>query len=190
MRLSKYLKVSLVLSAFLMLLSGCSKSIEQRLEEFYLENKDNPDLLIFGDVSIFPQRGLVVIKLWDYGGVLFRVASFDESSDPQIVLNSGTDNFEQLHDEYNLDQEAVMRHLSNLLSTYNDLGVLAVFGTVDGMYIRLVVDHNNVVVFVPDRKRLTEGVLKELTKLEKRAERRFDEHWFTYKPDKPYDFGG
>lgn len=190
MRLPKYLKVSLPLIVSLMLLSGCSKPIEQRLEEFYQENKDNPDLALFSGVSISPARSLYVVKLWDYGGIRVRIASFDQFREPQMELNRGEESLRRLDEEFNLDREAAMQYLTKLFSIYNELEVLAIYGHSQSKYTEFLVDPSNFIVYVPDRSQLTERALRKITELEEKATLKFDEHWFAYKLDKPWSFSG
>lgn len=186
----KHLKVLSVLLASLTLLCGCSKSIEQRLEEFYHKNRDNPDIMMLSDVFITPVRSLYMIKLWDYSGIQIRVASFDRSREPQLVLSHGEESLRRLDEEFNLDHDAAMEYLTKLYSVFDELEVLVVHGAPTRMYIEFFIDPSNVVVYVPDRSRLTESARRDITEFEQRAVLTFDEHWFAYRRDKPFDFGG
>lgn len=172
-----------------MLIFSCHKE-KKDLTLFYNHNKDNSDLLLFDAVHIAPARGMYVIKLFKYDGAVFRIDSFDEYSEPKLVVNNSAESFRQLNDEYNIDYKTTIQYLTNLFSIFNKLDVLAVFGMPDCNYIKFIVDYYNVVVYVPNRDRLSESVLKEINELEKKADRKFDEHWFTYKLDKPFSFSG
>jgi len=187
MRFSTHLRWFLVLVVALALLSSCSKSVE---EKFYDKNRDNPDLMMFDGISIIPQRSSYVIRLWKYGGIQVSVFSYDESRDPRLVLHHGEKSLQRLMEEYNLDHDSAMQYLTKLFSIFNELDVLAVYGRRDHDYIKFVIDPSHVVVYVPDWSKLTKISLEDVTRLEKKATRKFDDHWFVYEPDKPYDFGG
>jgi hypothetical protein len=173
----------------LILLFNCSTE-KKDISEFYIRNKENVHLLSFDAVQIAPARGIYTIKLLKYSGVVFKVIGYDESKEPPLDIINGEENFKLLNKEFNLDHDSTMKYLSNLYSIFKDLDVRAVFGMPDCMYIKFVMDDYNVVVYVPDRSKITTSVMKDLEELEKKARIVFDENWFTYRLDKPFSLSG
>ncbi len=173
--------LSVFLFSFSILSCERGKIDPDDLYEIYKNQKESIEL--FKNVSITPHRNLYEI-IWGKEMVSFIIK--DEQDTRLIYMAQSEASFSLLEKKYNITRYQAERMLEKFYFSFQKLDILALIG--GDAYTVLILTEEQVMIYIPQPNSLSETSKNQLKEREKNIVKRYDEHWFYYKPVRPYNF--
>lgn len=166
-------------------LSSVSCNINNECDLFYdTHNKDLSAIIDLEALIIEPNRNLITIELLNYEGTKFNVEG--KLIDGKLSYYKCEKSFNILSTKFNFDYNKTDSMLLQIYKNFESLKVLALYCGGANTYYTFIVNNNHAMIFIPDQKRLTEIMKKQISMQKAKAIKIFNDNWFCYKLDKPF----